>query len=408
MTETNPFTPGLPATSDLFVGRDAEIQELVGHVKAATSGRLQVAFLAGERGIGKSSLAAHVRGIAEREHGMAGAHVFLGGVDSLQEMTRRIFDHLLKESVEKKWHEKVKDLFGSNIEKITLFGLGFQLKASADELDALLRGFATAIRKLTERLRADKDKGHTGVFLVLDDLDTLADLPDFANWLKSTIDEISVNPNATPLCLLLVGLEDRRQAIVGHQPSLARAFHLFPIEPWGRLEAGRFFVETFGRVNVKVTTPALDALVTYAGGLPVLAHELGEAALKVSRTDPSVVTEEDAYGAILRAARIVGQKHLQPQVLEAIRSALYRNTLETIAYKVPLEAQTFHKSDIKPELSPEESRNFHNFLARMSKLGVLLPVDRNGTYRFSTVLHHVYLWMLASDKRKAPPVTEGS
>ena len=63
----SPFSPGQPVPAEFFVGRIPEIERLQGSAEAAASGRLQVAFLDGERGIGKSSLASTVRSVAERE-----------------------------------------------------------------------------------------------------------------------------------------------------------------------------------------------------------------------------------------------------------------------------------------------------------------------------------------------------
>lgn len=96
---SSPFAPGLPVPVEFFVERLAEIERLKKKMARAESGRLEVAFLIGERGIGKSSLASFVRFLAEREYQMIGLHTFLGGVTSLEEMARRVFDRLLKESV---------------------------------------------------------------------------------------------------------------------------------------------------------------------------------------------------------------------------------------------------------------------------------------------------------------------
>jgi len=66
------------------------------------------------------------------------------------------------------------------------------------------------------------------------------------------------------------------------------------------------------------------------------------------------IIADDAISAILDAAKVVGVKHLQPQVLEAIRSTNYKNTLEKIAAKVPIRADaTFEKGDVLPLLGPK-------------------------------------------------------
>lgn len=119
----SPFTLGQPVPVEFFVGRLDEIKRLKDKVAAATAGRLQVAFLSGERGIGKSSLASFVRFITEREYCVLGLHTFLGGVSSLDEMTRRVFDRLLKESIGQTWHNKIREFFGNHIKQVGLFGV---------------------------------------------------------------------------------------------------------------------------------------------------------------------------------------------------------------------------------------------------------------------------------------------
>lgn len=76
--EQSPFTPGQPVPIEFFVGRVKEIEQLVSMIRAATAGKFRVGYVAGERGIGKSSLVSFVRHLAERVEQTAGAHVFFG------------------------------------------------------------------------------------------------------------------------------------------------------------------------------------------------------------------------------------------------------------------------------------------------------------------------------------------
>lgn len=72
-----------------------------------------------------------------------------------------------------------------------------------------------------------------GLALILDDINGLASMQPFADWLKSLIDEIALDAEPTALCLIIVGLEERRQSLIELQPSLARAFKLFQIQEIG-------------------------------------------------------------------------------------------------------------------------------------------------------------------------------
>ena len=62
------------------------------------------------------------------------------------------------------------------------------------------------MRRLLEGIRNKKS-----LFLILDDINGLAGSADFANWLKSTVDEIATSRQKTRLCILVVGPDERRR-----------------------------------------------------------------------------------------------------------------------------------------------------------------------------------------------------
>jgi hypothetical protein len=123
---SSPFTPGIPVPVEFFVGRMTEIERLRAKLTNATSGRIDVAFLLGERGIGKSSLASFARVLAERQHQALGVHAFLGGVVSLEDMVQSVFDCLLKVSVGTSWFDDIKQLFGKHMRSVDLFGVNIE------------------------------------------------------------------------------------------------------------------------------------------------------------------------------------------------------------------------------------------------------------------------------------------
>jgi hypothetical protein len=351
-------------------------------VGAAATGRLQVAFVSGERGIGKSSVASFVKVLVERDFKVLGLHTFLGGVTSLEEMARRIFDRLLKESVERTWFDKVKEFFGNHIRQVGLFGVSVELGVSDKDLRRAVHDFAPALRRLTHELRNERK----GILLILDDINGLASSLDFANWLKSLVDEIATSGKPLPLCLLLVGLEERRQSLISLNPSLARIFDLVEIQAWKDEETQAFYRNAFGKVDVTLEEEALAALCRFSGGLPVLAHEIGDAAFKTDKDN--LIDSDDAYWGVRGAAEIVGRKYLEPQVFKAIRSTRYR----TILRKLVEQGHEFQRADVRRQLSKEENRVFDNFLRRMSDLGVIVRDSERGpgSYRFRNLLYAFY------------------
>ncbi len=239
--ESSLFTPGQPVPIEFFVGRVQEIERLRSLVQAAARGKFKIGFVTGERGIGKTSLVSFVRHLSEKDDRVAGAHVFLGGAKDVPDMIRRTLDRLLKENVEKPWYGKLKDFFGKRIEEVGLFGISVQLKLTQNDLQQLMHEFVPTIRRLLSQLKGERK----AFLLILDDINGLADSAEFANWLKSTVDEIATGPEGLNLCLLIVGLEERRQGLLALQPSLDRVFDLTEIRPWDAEETGQFYTETF-------------------------------------------------------------------------------------------------------------------------------------------------------------------
>jgi hypothetical protein len=185
----------------------------------------------------------------------------------------------------------------------------------------------------------------------------------------------------------------RRQELIKAQPSLARLFDLVEIRAWSEDETRALYQKAFSTVGIEIERPALDVLTRYAGGLPVLTHEIGDAAFNLD-TD-NRIDEAEALKAVIIAADIVGRKHLEPQVFQAIRSTHYRSILRKLAGE-PFEVG-FQRSEVLHYLSGEEVGVFDNFLRRMSQLGVVRRDTKRGAgaYRFTNLLHYLYFWMEA-------------
>ncbi len=384
--ESSPFRPGQPVPIEFFVGRKDEVQRLRSMVNASVQGRFKIGFVSGERGIGKSSLVSFVRHLAERENAVAGCHVFLGGVRDLNEMVRRAFDRLLKESIEKPWHLRVREYFGQHVREVGLFGISLELDLKAKDLAAITHDFVPSMRRLLEKLMEDR----RALLLVLDDINGLATSADFANWLKSMVDEIATSQMQLRLTILIVGLEERRQELIAQQPSLARVFELIEIKPWSDEEAKGFFETAFGAAGARVTPEGLETLVRYTGGLPVLAHEIGDA---VWRSAKSPDIDSDAvWSGVMDAAEVIGRKLIEPQVFRAIRSERYRSILRKMANR-PSEMRV-QRSMLGERLTPEERKVLDNFLHRMKEIGALAAdPEARGGYRFQSHLHALYFWM---------------
>jgi hypothetical protein len=380
------FRPGQPVPIEFFVGRMQEVERLRSMVRAAVSGRFSIGFVTGERGIGKSSLVSFVRHLSERTEGTAGCHVFLGGVRALDEMVRRVFDRILKDSIDKPWHAKVREFFGDHVREVGLFGITLELDLKAKDLSTITHDFVPSIRRLLATLRGEK----SALLLILDDINGLANSDEVANWLKSMVDEIATLGEGVPLCVLIVGLEDRRQELINRQPSLARVFELIDIMPWSDDETRLFYQKTFSDAGAIVDETSIELLRSFTGGFPVLAHEIGDAVWRTA-AQPAIDPEEILQGIFL-AAEVIGRKFLEPQVYSALRSERYRTILRKLAdTSVYTE---FRRDELGQRLTESERKGLDNFLRRMRELGAIANVPgARGLYRFHNRLHALYFWL---------------
>ncbi|HDN65198.1 MAG TPA: ATP-binding protein [Methanosarcinales archaeon] len=385
MKENSPFTPGNPAPVELFVGRVEQIEEILKYVRQTSSGRQENVFLAGERGIGKSSLAAFLRHLVDRENFLA-IHVFVGGVTDLEELVRRVFEQILKETNKQTWFGEISDFFGKYVKQVDLFGISVSFNPPQEDLEGLVRSFPEALKNIMEKIKNEKK----GLFIVLDDINGISETPEFANWYKSFVDDVATHYTDFPAFIMPIGIPEIRDVLSEHQPSLMRIFRVVEIDKLSDDEVNEFFEKTFKKVNIEVESEAMGTMVGFSSGLPILMHEIGDAVFW--RDDDGVISEEDTLPGIVDAADRIGKKYLDPKVYRTIRSKRYRSILRKLGEE-PIDR--FKKSEIESKLSEEEKKVFNNFLGKMRQLRIIVPdiEGGRGSYKFVNVLYPVYIWM---------------
>lgn len=368
-----------------------EIERILRSVKQVAAGKQENIFLTGERGIGKSSLAAFVRYLAEKEHAFLGVHVYMGAVNTVEEFVRKTFERLLQESIDKPIFEKIKTFFGNHIKQVGLFGLSVKFEIDPDDLKNAVNNFLPALDRLYDKIRDDKK----GVLLILDDINGITASPEFAHFLKSMVDEIATRQKTLPLLLLLAGVPERRDEMIKNQESIGRIFDVIEIKPFSREETDEFYQKAFSAEEVTVDKEALTALYQYSGGLPMLLHEVGDAVFWADSDNR--ITKNDALSGIIEAANIVGKKYLDRQVYRAIRSDRYRSILQKIVK--PDLTMRFVRKDIAKRLTDDEKRVLDKFLGRMKDLGVVRSGEHAGEYIFANNLFRLYMGLESVSKQ---------
>jgi len=382
----SPFSPGRPVQPEYFVARIKEIQRLERSINQTVFGKNENIFITGPRGIGKSSLAGFIRYIAEK-HSLIGSHCLLGGISSLDEMMQVIFQKLLQDCTDESIFERLKGIFGGYIKNLTLFGVGVEFIDDKAKLRTLVDNFLPVMRKIYEQI---KPNGKKGLILILDDLNGISDVPQFSRFLKSFVDELATSGKALPILLILVGLPERRDELIKHQPSVARIFDIVELPVMTQSESEDFFKEMFDRQNIRVDSDALSMMVDLSGGFPMLMHEVGDA---VFWQDKDVCIDmEDARLGILEAAQVVGKKYIAPKISNVLKSKTYASILSKISLR-PL-GEAFERQKILQEVPQKERDNLDNFLRRSRELGIIEVAGVRGEYRFVNPLYHLYMWFL--------------
>ena len=392
MKDNSPFTPGNPAPVELFVGRVEQIEEILKYVRQTSSGRQENVFLAGERGIGKSSLAAFLRHLVDRENFLA-IHVFVGGVIDLEELVRRIFEQILKETNKQTWFDEISGFFGKYVKQVDLFGISVSFNPPPDDLEGLVRNFPEALKNIMEKMKNKKK----GLFIVLDDINGISGTPEFANWYKSFVDDVATHYTDFPAFIMPIGIPEIRDVLSEHQPSLMRIFRVVDIDKLSDKEVNEFFEKTFGKVNIEVESEAMEVMTRFSSGLPIFMHEIGDAVFWSD--DDGIISEEDASSGIIDAAERIGKKYLDPKIYRAIRSEQYRSILRRLGER-PI--NRFKKSEIESKLNGKEKKVFNNFLRKMRELGIIVSdiESGRGSYKFVNELYPVYIGMESQNFRK--------
>ncbi len=397
--DNNPFTPGKPVDLDSFTGREKQVKELLTMVRMAKTRGLQVGWISGERGIGKSSLASFVGYLAERDEKAVVAHVHLGGVKELDELARTTHLQLLKDNQTRKWGDALWEKFGKNIKSVDAFGVKFELAKTADTLPTRAGDFPDALNHVVKTAGEDRE----ALLLTFDDINGLADNPKFAHWLKSMVDGQVTSGKRNRVCLIFAGLDERLRTMQKANPSVIRVFQpLININPWTAEESGNFFRNSFAKGNAAIGKNEIAELALYSEGLPIVAHQIGHAVWEIAGAKK--ITREDVQAGVMVAANNFGGRFLESSVLQALKSEKYRSILRKIALRPGWHEIEFSKEQLRSltVLTADEMKNLDNFLNRMRRLGAIVPVKEGdrGVYRFATHMHRIYFFLEAWEATK--------
>jgi hypothetical protein len=394
LERNSPFTPGKPVPIEFFTGRKNEINRIKRSLSQTAKGKNENLFLTGDRGLGKSSLASYSLDIAEIEHDLLPVYCPLGGITSVSNFVKTVIEKMVASSRQKEIHEAFKQIFRKYISDL---GLGIpgifsvKLDIPKEELDSFPSNFLPILNKSIETL---KKHGKKGIALVLDDLNGITAIPEFAHFLKSTVDSIQIEYKGLPLFLMLSGTKERRLELIEKQPSVGRIFDVIELGRLDEEEVKSFFLKSFESVSIKIEDDALSYIAKKTNGYPIFMQEIGDS---VFWSVPGNLADyENAIEGVFDASVNIGHKYLDSQVYETIKSEKYHSILNKIGKAIAenrIETE-FHKNELKKALglSEKETDVLDNFLGKMKELNVIVPIlEKKGYRRFSNDLYSIYI-----------------
>jgi hypothetical protein len=347
-------------------------------------------FLEGEYGIGKTSFARFTQWMAERNNGLLGIYATLERAETMDEVGAAVLEATLRSGAyNPKLGEKIREGMAKFVGQQSLFGLPIHAEALREQAPNITRGLLPFLGQTLERVRSD---GATGVFLVVDEINGLANNPQFAAFLKAVVDSnaaISLEKPTLPLLLMVCGVEERRRQLIAQHESVGRIFDVVSIERMTVEEMDDFFRKAFESVHMMVDSSALNLMTYCAAGFPKIMHLIGNAAYWLDQDGR--VDEDDAGRAIASAAEEVGKRYVNQQVYAALHSADYHSILAKIAKMAATDS--FMKRDVEEGLTEGEKRKLNNFLQKMKRLKVLRSGDVQGEYVFNMRMVRLYIWM---------------
>lgn len=393
----SPFYPNQPVPPDSFLGRKNELERIEQWaIKPVASGRMSTVFLQGEYGIGKTSLAKAAQQVGEERHGLHPIYCSLGGAKNLADVAEAIVHSTVRSRArEQSRAERLTEAFAGYVEEVNLFG-AVKLKTAALKpvTPALehafgLLDFLAGIRKLLDA---------PGVFLVLDEINGIASVAEFAHYLKSLVDSNGGSPNPIPFLLMMCGTAERRSELIRSHRPVERIFEIVPVDPMVLEDAQQFFQITFESAGMDCDSETALLFAQYSAGFPRMMQIIGDAAYRTARG-----ATVGGIDAIVAAAEEIGTRYVDTQVYDVLKSADYVSILDKIARTDPSDLR-FRKSDVEAGLTITERRKLNNFLQKMKKLNVLRLGDQPGDWVFRERMVRFYMWLrsqgLAAEARR--------
>ncbi len=384
----SPFQPGVSVSPSKFRGRQETIVKILRYVNKAIKGETQHFFLTGNRRMGKTSVAEFVKYYAQVKFDMVGVYVSNKGNNSIEHLTSEIIEAILNELPSQNLLSKIEELFKNHVEIIDLPGVKFKIKTDEITQRSFKENFPDLLKELFAQFPEDKQ----GLFIVIDDINGLSDSREFADWYKKFADTISVSDYYNlPVYMLLAGYPEKFDALVLHEESFGSIFHRANIGKLTDDEVDNFFTDIFNENNITIDEEALNLMIKFSSGLPLMMQQIGESIFW--NINNNSIDIETAYKGIFSAANEISEKQIKP-ILNILNS---EDCNVIMNYLVENNLRKFKREDLIENIEISE-KGLDTILSKMEKLDIIELIN-NDTYSFINELYYIY-FLIKFEERK--------
>jgi len=385
----SPFSPGKPVNPDYFIGRRNIISKILQRVGMAKNANVQHFYLTGSQGMGKTSIALYVEDYIRKNAKMQTIYYSNKNNDSLEVLLTKIMEGILNEFPKESIKSKAIKWFGENVSAIDIKLTKVEFKENKEISFDLIHDFPHYLELACEEF----DKG---IFLIIDDINGLSNSKEFPNWYKQFTDTLEANLDYNiPLYVLLVSYPEKFDMLVRTEPTFGRIFHYEQISKLSDEEVREFFINSFDKVQMTCTKDALDIMVYFSNGLPLMMQQIGDSIFWLNNNINNTITEKLAEEGIVDAANQIASKQIRP-VLAHITEEEYMDIL----IKITQLGYEFKKSELKSCLNNDKKEVLDTFLNDMLDLNIFTNIDTNGKiFKFSNQLFYTYFLIRSIEKK---------
>ena len=382
------FSPSAPIDQrDLFAGRINEIDK----VAEVINQRGQHAVIYGERGVGKTSLAAVMEALFSplNDDDMPVRYIRLNcdRTDNFDSIWRKVFRSIeLNQKINRVGFETQPDEVILNAEKL----LPPENTATPDDVKEMLAKLAFTVIFLDE----------------FDRLENTEDAALFADTIKILSD------HSIPATIVLVGVADNVTDLIGQHQSVERALEQIRMPRMKKSELRDIINKRLPGLDLTISEDSLEMIINLSQGLPHYVHLLGQlSALSAALGNRTEISANDVATAIKEAIQrtSVSTQDLYKRATASSRDTYYGEVLLSCALAEKDEYSSFAPADVREPYSkiigaPRDIPAFvrHLKLFTEPERGPVLErmgVARRYRYRFSNPLLQPFVIMKGLSER---------